>query len=188
MIRGALICLTLLVSAAACGQDEPVARPSPTPTPTPTAEALPEPASEELTLPDGRRVAMRYEAGRGLSEQHYDPETGAWSHPRLVYGTETDPCQSIRLKEDEGTVTAIANFGRYCSDGEPPTESIAAVAVGDLKKWEHHLTRKFDGWARATVSDGGRKVTFVRNATHVRVRLVWTASEGFSDAVFRFSA
>ncbi len=46
---------------------------------------------------------------------------------------------------------------------------------------------KFDGWARATVTDGGRKVTFVRNATHVRAKLVWTAADGFSDAVFTYS-
>ncbi|WP_198169409.1 hypothetical protein [Herbidospora daliensis] len=188
---GALVGLTLLVAATGCGDDPPVARPAVTPAPTVEAlpvEALPERPSEELALPDGRRVAMRYESGRGLFEQHFDPKTGAWSRSRLVYKTKTDPCQSIKLQEKSGTVTAIANFGRYCSDGEPPTESIAAVAVEDLSEWRHHLTRKFDGWARAAVSDGGRKVTFVRNATHVRARLVWTASEGFSDTVFTFTS
>ncbi|GLX97288.1 hypothetical protein [Herbidospora sp. NBRC 101105] len=60
------------------------------------------------------------------------------------------------------------------------------MAVGNLDAWDHHLTRKFDGWARATVTDDGRKVTFVRNATHVRAKLVWTSADGFSDAVFTY--
>ncbi|WP_174549864.1 hypothetical protein [Herbidospora cretacea] len=175
--------VTLLVTTMACTPERPVERPAVTPSARIT-ESVP---GEQLALADGRRVAMRYEKGRGLVEQHYSPRTGQWSHPRLIYGTRTDPCQSIELQAGSGTVTAIANFGRYCSDGEPPTESVAAVATGDLDRWDHHLTRKFDGWARATVTDDGRKVTFVRNATHVRVRLVWTAGDGFSDAVFTYS-
>ncbi|WP_212735112.1 hypothetical protein [Herbidospora galbida] len=179
-----LTCLTLLATAMACGQEPPA--PAARITEEPRESAVEEHVGVELTLPDGRRVAMQYKNGRGLFEQHYTPETGTWSDPLLIYGTKTDACQSIKLGAENGTVTAIANFGRYCSDGEPPTESVAAVAVGDLGTWEHHLTRKFDGWARATVADDGRKVTFVRNATHVRVRLVWTASDGFSDAVFTY--
>ncbi len=193
-MRAAMICLTLLATLTACARDQPVARPEVTP--TPSAQITEQPresdaegtsSEEELTLADGRRVAMSYKRGQGLFERHYAPDTGTWTRPRLIYGTKTDPCQSIKLQAESGTVTAIANFGRYCADGEPPTESIAAVAVGDLDRWDHHLTRKFDGWARATITDGGRKVTFVRNATHVRVRLVWTATDGFSDAVFTYS-
>lgn len=181
-----LTCLALLATVVACGREPAVARPPATPAPSPRITEETDRFQHELTLADGRRVAMRYKGGRGLFEQHYDPGTGTWSHPRLIYGTKTDPCQSIELQAEGGTVTAIANFGRYCADGEPPTESIAAVAVGDLGTWDHHLTRKFDGWARATVTDDGRKVTFVRNATHVRVKLVWTSADGFSDAVFTY--
>lgn len=178
--------VTLLVTTMACAAERPVERPVNQLAVTPSAQVA-ESVPGELALADGRRVAMRYEKGRGLFERHYSPQTGTWSHPRLIYGTRTDPCQSITLQARSGTVTAIADFGRYCSDGEPPTESVAAVATGDLDRWDHHLTRKFDGWARATVADGGRKVTFVRNATHVRARLVWTAGDGFSDAVFTYS-
>ncbi len=182
-----LTCLALLAATVACGREPAVARPSPAPSPSPRITEETGRFQDELTLPDGRRVAMQYKRGRGLFEQHYDPGTGTWSHPRLIYGTKTDPCQSIKLQAKSGTATAIANFGRYCADGEPPTESIAAVAVGDLAAWDHHLTRKFDGWARATVTDDGRRVTFVRNATHVRARLVWTSAGGFSDALFTYA-
>ena len=89
---------------------------------------------------------MVYDSERGLAEQHYSPEADAWTEPQLIYETDTDPCQGIILQELEGTVAVIANWNLYCYDGEPPDESIAAVATGDLTEWETDLTRHFDGW------------------------------------------
>jgi hypothetical protein len=190
-----LICAVLL-AAVACGEAPPVATPAVTGTPTPapvlaSPRGVPEPpdpewwptklSPEALRLADGRRLEMYYERGSGLFERHTD-RNGRWSEPRLLYKTGTDPCQSIELASAEGVVTAIADFGNYCYDGEPPFESIAAVGLGDLRRWDHHLTRSFDGWARAAVAPGGRKVTFSRNSTEWRFRLVWTAGGGFGTA------
>lgn len=137
---------------------------------------------ETVTLADGRRVAMHYKRGQGLFEQHHIPHAGGWTRPRLIYRTKTDPCQGIKLQADSGTVTAIADFGLYCADGEPPTESVAAVGVGDLREWDHHLTRNFDGWERVTFTGGGR-ATFVNRSLKWHTTLVWTPSGGFSDPV-----
>lgn len=84
--------------------------------------------AEVVELDDGRRVATYYEQGRGLVEQHYSAQARAWSKPQLLYMTQTDPCASITLKNFGGTVAVIANFARFCTDGEPPSELIAAVA------------------------------------------------------------
>ncbi|WP_218041425.1 hypothetical protein [Acrocarpospora macrocephala] len=135
-----------------------------------------------LALADGRQVAMHYRRGEGLYEQHRSPQASRWTKPHLIYGTKTDACQGITLQASGGTVTAIADFGVYCSDGEPPTESIAAVAVGDLRSWDHHLTKDFDGWRRATITDRGRKATFRGG----RSTLIWTLTGGFSDPVHRY--
>ncbi len=85
-----LTCLTLLATTTACGR-ELVARPEVTPAPSAriTEEqreidletADPGSSEEELTLPDGRRVAMQYKSGRGLFEQHYNPDTGSGHTP-----------------------------------------------------------------------------------------------------------
>ncbi|WP_204072820.1 hypothetical protein [Planotetraspora phitsanulokensis] len=198
--------MTLLATAVACGQERPVAQATVTPSAqdrAPTPNSSPQGSGEpresdvegsdpswfegEVRLADGRRVAMHYRRGEGLFEQHYNPRAGEWTNPRLIYGTKTDACQRIKLQARGGTVTVIANFGRYCADGEPPTESIAAVGLGNLRRWDHHLTKNFDGWKRASIADDGRKATFVRTSTVVQSTLVWTATGGFSDPVFKNS-
>lgn len=68
----------------------------------------------------------------------------------------------------------IADFGSYCYDGEPPTESIAAVGTGSLAEWSVNVTKDFDGWERATVSDDGQQVVFDRDTT-----LRWSRADGF---------
>ncbi|WP_433257931.1 hypothetical protein ACQPYK_21920 [Streptosporangium sp. CA-135522] len=203
---------TLLATAVACGQERPVAQdgiapsaqehastPSPAPeegskAPADTAEHSDEPRESDIgpdhslfegkvTLADGRRVAMHYRRGEGLFEQHQIPNAGGWTKPRLIYRTRTPACQGIELQASDGTVTAIADFGLYCADGEPPTESIAAVGMGDLRRWDHHLTKDFDGWERVTVTDHGRKATFVNRSLKGHTTLVWTLTGGFSDPV-----
>jgi hypothetical protein len=206
--------MTLFATAVACGQGGPVEqatvapreqRPPPTPSLAPAEGSKgPSEYSDELrgsdvrggdtswfegkvTLADGRQVAMHYRRGKGLFEQHYSPQAGRWTRPHLIYGTKTDPCQGIELRAGGGTVAAIADFGLYCADGEPPTESIAAVAVGDLRRWDRHLTKNFDGWARVTIAGNGKKATFVRNSTVRRTTLVWTLAGGFADPVVESS-
>ncbi len=131
--------------------------------------------SAKIDLPDGRKVAMFYDNKRGLAEQHYSPEADAWTEPKLIYETDTDPCQGITLKEQGGTVAVIADWNIYCYDGEPPDESIAGVATGDLTEWETDLTRHFDGWQELDLSDGGATVTW----THQDDRVTWERGEGF---------
>ncbi|GAA4561251.1 hypothetical protein GCM10023193_23690 [Planotetraspora kaengkrachanensis] len=196
----------LIATALACGQERPVPQATVTapaqdraPTPNPSPQGDDEPRKSniegsdprwfegEVSLADGRRVAMHYRLGEGLFEQHYNPKSGKWTTPRLIYGTKTDACQSIKLQARGDTVTAIANFGRYCADGEPPTESIAAVGLGGLRKWDHHLTRSFDGWEHAEITDDGRKATFVSRSTVVESTLVWTSTGGFTNPVFKYS-
>ncbi|MEO3860336.1 hypothetical protein [Acrocarpospora sp. B8E8] len=199
--------ITMLSTVVACSQERPVAQATGTPITPPAQEhaPTPSPAPQEsskdteprgsdyrgldpswfearLTLADGRQVAMHYRRGEGLYEQHRGPRAGRWTKPHLIYGTKTDACQGITLQASGGTVTAIADFGVYCSDGEPPTESIAAVAVGDLRSWDHHLTKDFDGWRRARITDRGRKATFLGG----RSTLIWTLTGGFSDPVHRY--
>ncbi|QES45826.1 hypothetical protein DEJ49_07905 [Streptomyces venezuelae] len=128
-----------------------------------------------MKLADGRRVAMHYMRGKGLFVQDYSPRAKGWSKPALVYGTKTDACQGITLKAKDGTVAAFGDFGTYCADGEPPTESVAAVAVGPLTTWDKHLTKDFDGWEKIVVAPGGKKVTFSRGSDTLR----WTKAAGF---------
>jgi hypothetical protein len=185
----ALAGLLLLATVAACGGQEPtIARATPAPA-TSTAPPKSEPRKSDIpwhgtgdpynamvTLDDGRRVAMHYRRGKGLYEQHSGPRAGEWTKPHLIYGTKTEACQGVHLRAFGGTVTAVADFGVYCSDGEPPTESVAAVGVGSLRSWEHHLTRSFDGWERVSAGDGGKRVTFRRGSATLR----WSRSGGFS--------
>ena len=138
-----------------------------------------DPFNAMVKLPDGRRVAMHYLRRKGLFEQHYSPKTG-WSKPVAIYRTKTEACQGITLKTGGGTVAAIADFGVYCADGEPPTESIAAVGIGRLNTWVHHLTDDFDGWERVSVTANGRRATFIRNSTETRTSLRWDLGKGFS--------
>ncbi|MEO3814264.1 hypothetical protein ABGB17_35145 [Sphaerisporangium sp. B11E5] len=194
--------MVLFVTVAGCGGPAAVratpgspapataAAPATPASPTPTEDDAREPRRSDISwngggdpfnalvvLKDGRRVAMHYRRGEGLYEQHSDSQAEGWTRPRLIYGTKTEACQGVHLRAFGGTVTAIADFGRYCADGEPPMESIAAVGVGDLSRWDHHLTRSFDGWGRVSSSDGGKTVTFRRNSFTLR----WSRDGGFSE-------
>jgi hypothetical protein len=202
VLAGTLLFMTV---TACSGQDPTIARTSPVPSvsePTTTASSEPtaaatkaakgysyelrksdipwngtgDPYNAMVGLDDGRRVAMHYQRGKGLYEQHSSPQADGWTMPHLIYGTETEACQGIHLRAFGETVTAIADFGLYCSDGEPPMESIAAVGVGDLRKWDRHLTRSFDGWERVSAGAGGKEVTFRRGSSTLR----WSESGGFS--------
>ncbi|WP_327351095.1 hypothetical protein [Streptomyces sp. NBC_01304] len=135
----------------------------------------PSPFNAQLKLADGRRVAMHYMRGKGLFVQDYSPKERGWSKSAVVHKTATEACQGITLKAKDGTVAAFADFGVYCADGEPPTESIAAVAVGALAKWDTHLTKNFDGWEKIAIATGGKKVTFTNGGD----TLTWTKAGGF---------
>jgi hypothetical protein len=124
---------------------------------------------------------MYYAAGRGLMEQHQDTADGPWTKPRLVYATEGDACQSITLKAVRGTVTAIANWGVYCSDGEPPTESTAAVGTRNLSTWDTKATKDFDGWEKAEAVDGTEDLLFTRSSSEWLTRLRWSPTGGFGE-------
>ncbi|TMR34095.1 hypothetical protein ETD85_18085 [Nonomuraea zeae] len=135
-----------------------------------------DPYNAVVGLDDGRRVAMHYRRGKGLYEQHSSGQAGGWTEPRLIYGTKTEACQGIHLRAFGGTVAAIADFGQYCSDGEPPMESVAAVAAGNLRSWDLNLRRSFDGWERVSAGEDGTEITFRRGSS----TLVWRRSGGFS--------
>ena len=136
----------------------------------------PSPYDAEVRLDDGRRVAMHYRRGQGLVEQHYSPRAKAWTHAVVIHRTELDACQGIELRANGGTVAAIADFGPYCYDGEPPAVSIAAVGTDSLTEWDVDVTKDFDGWEQASVSDDGREVVFRRDIT-----LRWSRADGFGD-------
>ncbi|MGP3922658.1 hypothetical protein [Streptomyces sp. 8N616] len=143
---------------------------------------LPESADTEVVeLDDSRRVGMYYDAGRGLVEQHYSPKAKGWSKPQVIYKTKTDPCPGISLTAFGGTVAAIANFGLYCADGEPPTESIAAVGVKSLAKWDTNMTKNFDGWDGGRVAGDAKRLSFTNASIERVTRLRWSQAEGFSD-------
>lgn len=135
----------------------------------------------EIKLSDGRRVGMAYVAGRGLVERHRDAGARAWSAPRLVYATATDRCQSLTLKAFDATVAVIADWGVYCYDGEPPTESVAAVGTGDLSHWDTRLTEDFDGWTKVVAVDDARQLVFSESSTESLTRLRWSRQEGFAE-------
>ncbi|MGP4002577.1 hypothetical protein [Streptomyces sp. 8N706] len=139
--------------------------------------------TEVVELDDGRRVGMHYDPGRGLVEQHYSPRAKGWSKPQLIYKTRTSPCQSIALRAFGDTVAAIANFGLYCADGEPPTESIAAVGAKSLARWDTNVTKDFDGWDKATAKASGdaQELSFTSASIESVTRLRWNRTEGFSD-------
>ncbi|MGV9302908.1 hypothetical protein ACWDLG_06020 [Nonomuraea sp. NPDC003727] len=132
----------------------------------------------QTELADGRRVAMFYAADKGLMEQHFDPTDGGWTRPVLLYRTKEHPCQGIELEAKAGTVAAVANWGTYCFDGEPPQESVAIVGASTLEKWDTHLTEGFDGWEKYSISSDGDVVMFVNEAWKKSLR--WSRSKGFS--------
>ncbi|MET7852000.1 hypothetical protein ABZT48_28000 [Streptomyces avermitilis] len=135
----------------------------------------------EISLPDGRRVGMYYAAGRGLVEQHRGTGSATWSKPHLLHRTTSDPCQSLRLKAFGTTVAAIANWGVYCADGEPPTESLAAVGTGNLSEWDTKVTPDFDGWEAVRASEEKGELSFTNGSVESVTRLRWHRTEGFSD-------
>lgn len=187
--RAGLVALStcLIVSAAGCGEGRPSAGP---PTPqddTSTYDDVRATASFDrrfredyetlLELPDGRAVLLRYgPGGDTLLEQHYSPEQDAWTRPVvLVESTEPDPCQGIDLVTDgDGLVAATADFALYCYDGEPPQQSLALAADGDLAEWDVDSTEGFDGWTDLGAADGTATWTGGQGE-----RLTWSAADGF---------
>ncbi|MEH0442130.1 MULTISPECIES: hypothetical protein [unclassified Streptomyces] len=163
-------------TGAAATPTRPVIEASSTPSPDPRFDG-------EIHLADGRRVGFSYAAGRGLVERHREAATGAWSPPRLVYATATDRCHSLTLKAFGDTVAVIADWGDYCYDGEPPTESIAAVGTAGLGHWDTKLTKDFDGWTKVAAQGDGdaRRLRFTRNSTETLTRLDWNATGGFAQ-------
>ncbi|MET7638676.1 hypothetical protein [Streptomyces sp. NPDC005438] len=132
-----------------------------------------------LRLPGGRRVEMRHVNGRGLQERHYDPDTGKWSQATLLYRTRTEACPDITLTASHGTVAAIADFGRFCDDGEPPEESVAAIGTGDLSHWTKHLKKRFDGWTKVKITGEGARARFRQYGDQQVTTLEWSRSGGF---------
>ncbi|MFJ9246659.1 hypothetical protein [Streptomyces sp. NPDC101776] len=190
MAARAAAVVPVLVAMAACGHQGSVTKaPSAGASPDPSDSSVyaaeleksdlpwsgsPSPYNAEVTLDDGRRVALHYRQGKGLVEQHYSPRAKAWTEPKVIYRTRTDACQGIHLRTKKGTVAAIADFGPYCYDGEPPTESVAAVVIGSLTEWSVNVTKNIDGWEQATVSKDGQRVVFGRDTT-----LTWSRTDGF---------
>jgi hypothetical protein len=184
----ATVAVSVVIAAAACGGHQDPAKKATSGTASPDSSVYaaeleksdlpwsgsPSPYNAEVKLDDGRRVALHYLRGKGLVEQHYSPRAKAWTQPKVIYRTSTDACQGIELRTKNGTVAAIADFGSYCYDGEPPTESIAAVGTGNLAEWSVNVTKDFDGWERASVSDNGQRVVFGRDTT-----LRWSRADGF---------
>ena len=134
-----------------------------------------------LTLSDGRKVHVRLVEGTGVQERHRSADSSRWSKWQTLYKTESDRCQGVDLAEKDGTVTLIADFGLYCSDGEPPQESVAAVGTGELTDWDTDLAEGFDGWESTSISDEGSRVAFVRNSDSGLYSLRWELGEGFSE-------
>ncbi|NYG53939.1 hypothetical protein [Nocardioides perillae] len=140
-------------------------------------EDYPDDFRVESALPDGRKVRVWVSTnGDALLEQHYSPDADAWTGPATIYTSdEPDPCQGITLTEENGIVAVTADFGLYCEDGEPPQDSVAAVATGDLTEWETHSTEGFDGWERLTIT--GTRVEWSRGSRS----LTWEPGDGFDD-------
>jgi hypothetical protein len=134
-----------------------------------------------IELKDRRRVSLEYVRKKGLVERHRPAEGGGWSAPKTVHETETEPCQGIDARAHGGTVTVTADWGLYCSDGEPPQESVAAVGVGSLAEWDTDLTEGFDGWPPAKIYDGGDEVRFVDKRWDGTTTLTWKKGSGFGD-------
>ncbi|MEV0226748.1 hypothetical protein [Streptomyces sp. NPDC050704] len=181
LLARAGVAVLLGVATVACGQTdagagEADAPRSAGPSPSPSHGRF----EEEIELADGRRVGMYYAAGRGLMEQHQNSKNGAWSKPHLVYGTKSNACQSLTLKAFGGTVAAIADWGYYCADGEPPTESVAAVGTRDLSTWDAKLTKNFDGWEKVATVGDTEHLRFTRSSTEWLTRLAWSRADGFA--------
>ncbi|MFC4493078.1 hypothetical protein ACFPA8_02870 [Streptomyces ovatisporus] len=134
-----------------------------------------------LELSDGRKVHVRLVEGTGAQERHTTAGSDKWSKWQTLYKTESDRCQGVDLQEKDGTVSLIADFGRFCYDGEPPMESIAGVGTEDLTEWDIDITEGFDGWEDSSITSEGSKVLFVYNSDFGLYTLRWDQSEGFSE-------
>ncbi|WP_406118522.1 hypothetical protein [Streptomyces sp. NBC_00989] len=188
VLARATVVVSVMIAAAACGDHQDPATTAPSRVASPDSSVYsaeleksdlewsgsPSPYNAQVKLADGRRVALHYLSGKGLVEQHYSPRAKAWTEPKVIYRTKTDACQGIELRAKNGTVAAIADFGTYCYDGEPPTESIAAIGTSSLTEWNVNVTKNFDGWERASVSDDGQQVVFTADST-----LRWSRAGGF---------
>ncbi|QZY28721.1 hypothetical protein [Nocardioides coralli] len=132
---------------------------------------------EQATLSDGRKVRLWFaRSGDRLLEQHYSPDEQAWTEPQVVFvSDESHPCQGIDIVEENGIVAAIADFGLWCHEGEPPMQSLAAVSTGDLTEWDVDVVEGFDGWTSLTMDDEQ-----VRWTGHGR-SLSWTSDGGFGE-------
>ncbi|RAJ70323.1 hypothetical protein K378_01488 [Streptomyces sp. Amel2xB2] len=147
----------------------------------PAAAAADDDYQSTLTLGDGRKVHVRLVKGTGVQERHTASGGAGWSKWKTLYKTKTDLCQGVGLEEREGTVSLTADFGLYCYDGEPPTESVAGVGTGDLSKWDIDVTDDFDGWQDTSINDDGSRVTFLYDSDAGLYTLRWEQSEGFSE-------
>ncbi|WP_181767000.1 hypothetical protein [Streptomyces albidus (ex Kaewkla and Franco 2022)] len=134
-----------------------------------------------LELSDGRKVHVRLVEGTGVQERHAAAGSEKWSKWHTLYKSKTDRCQGVELAETNGTVSLIADFGHFCYDGEPPTESVAGVGTGDLTDWDVDVTKDFDGWEDTTIADDGSRVLFVYNSDAGLYTLRWEQNEGFSE-------
>lgn len=136
-----------------------------------------------LKLKDGRTVQVRLVEGTGVRERHRAAGSDKWSAWQTLFLSDQDRCQGVDLEEANGTVSLIADFGPYCSDGEPPQESVAAIGAGDLTKWEVDTTEGFDGWADASINDDGDRAVFLYNSDSGLYTLRWATGEGFEEIV-----
>lgn len=144
-------------------------------------DAFREDYETQVSLPDGRKVRLWYSAsGDRLLEQHYSPREGAWTTPVVLHRSEEpDPCQGIEVTEEDGVVAVIADFGLYCYDGDPPSDSLALAATGDLTTWDVDSALGFDGWQAMTIepaADGPLVTWDGPDGTS----LTWTAASGFA--------
>ncbi|MET9671189.1 hypothetical protein ABZY19_38735 [Streptomyces sp. NPDC006475] len=167
-----------LLAVAGCG-GEPVAdAEGPPASPTSPSHA---PFDQQVVMDGGRRVGMYYSPGRGLMEQHVDPGDTAWSKPHVVHRTTADPCGSMKLMAFDGVVAVIADWGPYCADGEPPTESLAAVGEKNRSVWHTEVTANFDGWEKVTASGNAQQLTFTRRSVEWLTQLRWDRANGFAE-------
>ncbi|MBU7596757.1 hypothetical protein JGS22_003665 [Streptomyces sp. P38-E01] len=132
-----------------------------------------------LELSDGGRVHVRLVEGTGVQERHRAADAQEWSTWKTLHKSKEDRCQGVELEEVNGTVSLIADFGLYCSDGEPPQESVAAVGTGDLTEWAVDMTEGFDGWQDVSIREDGSKVLFINDTDSGLYTLGWDIVDGF---------
>ncbi|SCK24601.1 hypothetical protein H181DRAFT_01868 [Streptomyces sp. WMMB 714] len=191
MSRGGRIATAVVAAIGLLGAGYGTAQAGMDPSPDKSStvrEAQPpeEPAGDDddfestLELTDGRKVHVRLVEGTGVQERHTTGESSKWSRWQTLYKTKTDRCQDVDLREEEGTVSLIADFGTFCYDGEPPTESLAGVGTGDLTDWDIDIQKGFDGWRDTTMGGWGETVVFVAYYDGLYT-LRWQKGEGFSE-------